>query len=292
MRPHPGDVLRCFPFRDRRIAGSGNVPVCRRSRVGIAVSLDRSRNSQYACEPSYTVRREVPGVMRRLSYFRKIAGRPEGSPILLAPAHHPFRRGEPRASGRPEGSPILLASTHDPFGRGEPRASAEPPQAAPGAATSPVKGPHVAAARLPDVDVISRPQEAVPAQPLWRPPPEAAFAPRTATDPERPSREVTALPPSGPAADPPPAGTRDRQQSIETIAIHENRPEPMPGTPTVAAPRPRIEIGSIEIEIVPPAAAPTPKPASPSPRPTTAIRRSAPAPLARDFGSTAGLRQG
>jgi hypothetical protein len=237
--------------------------------------------------------------MRRLSYFRKIVGLPEGNPILLAPAHHPFRRGEPRASGPPEGSPLPLAPAHQPFRRGEPRAfprgepHASAEQSAPGAATALVKDPR-----------ISRPQEAVraptpmlresaPAEPRWRLP-EAAFAPRTATDPELLSREVTASSPSARPAGPPPTETRDRQQSIETRTntIRESRPEPMPGTQIVAAPPPRIEIGSIEIEIVPPAVAPTPKPASPAPRPTTAIRRSAPAPLARDFSSTAGLRQG
>ncbi|HWB83997.1 MAG TPA: hypothetical protein VG675_07645 [Bryobacteraceae bacterium] len=94
-------------------------------------------------------------------------------------------------------------------------------------------------------------------------------------------------------ATPPPA-PRTRQ-TAETRLIDDKEGWTVPDR-TAPAPvdvRPKVEIGSIEIEIVPPPAAVSPaKPPVPARRTSAAIHRTAPAPLARDFSSTAGLRQG
>jgi hypothetical protein len=221
--------------------------------------------------------------MPRLSYFRKLAGQPAGNPIRLAPSRHPFRRGE--------------------------GAVAEPvPLARPKADASTATAPQIATPRAPEASPIPRsqparpprahvPQESPEAEPLARPPETAAaFTPEIAKEPEEPRFQETNLaPPPGPTARSRPAESPNRPQPLErhSITIHENHPEPAPRPLAAAAAQPRIEIGSIEIEIVAPPSAPAPKPATPpARRQSTAIRRTAPAPLARGFGSILGLRQG
>ena len=219
--------------------------------------------------------------MPRLSYFRKLAGRPAGNPMWLAPSSHPFRRGEGRVS--------------------------EPgPQFRPPVPPETAKGPQITAPRATEANPNSRPQPVAP--PRAHVLPESGAAEALARPPETPAliSEIAKEPgPHSPETNPlreevSPARTQrsesgDHPQSIETrtITVHEERPEPAPRPAAVAATQSHIEIGSIEIEIVAPPAVPAPKPAAPAARrPSTAIRRSAPAPLARGFGSMAGLRQG
>ena len=224
--------------------------------------------------------------MRRLSYFRQISGHPAGSPIVLAPAHHPFRRAEGRAPVEPP-KPVQAPATAS-------RKSSRAGGAHPPAAATVSKSRETAAGPSP-----FRPESST-AEPLARLPEQPAFHPPTIENPYRSSQDSPNIPMVPPPAERPrgeaargemrnPARTTE----THTVAAHEPETQAIPRVPNATAPRSTIEIGSIEIEIVErPAAAPAAKPTASTRPQSSANRRPAPAPLARDFASTVGLRQG